>query len=410
MKINPLKYYSTFLVLFLGCNLGVLNLSAQQNETKRVSVNFENKPLEEIINYLQDKEGINFSYSKSILKLDQNITLKAENAEIKEILKLVFANTQVIYRLKAGIIILQPRPQNLDKIIIKGTIKSGNDFKPLEFAGIQLISGKLSTLSNSAGNFNLVINKDNLKDSLLISYLGFEKEKIPVSRFINTSDHIVFLKPRTENIETVEIKASDFRIKELGNHKILSFGSIYIDTQGQQTALYIENKKKKEGIISSVSYYLSKKGNTSSPFRVRIYALNPENGKPGKDLLDEVLIIKPHTEGGWYKVDVSGFRIEVPGDGFFVGMEGIYPSQNEIAQNSFIEISQFEEIPNTISYGQRLGYSNRNSSVTWHYSLTHTWFQLKDENYHVMISAEIQVKKGKRKKMETSLEKLTPNE
>ena len=116
---------------------------------------------------------------------------------------------------------------------------------------------------------------------------------------------------------------------------------------------------------------------------------------PGENLLSEVIIAKPNIKGGWFKIDLSQFHIEQPKDGFYVAIEGIYPFDYLKENAGFQDVSDDNDgfVPNSISYGQRLGYSKKKGENTWHYSLAHTWFQLKEQNYNVMISAEIQTRK-----------------
>jgi len=199
---------------------------------------------------------------------------------------------------------------------------------------------------------------------------------------------VVYLKRKFFVIPEIPVKAKDFKKQKLGNTKRFSFGSMYIDTHGQQTALFIKNKRNIEGRLLSVKYFLSRKGNTYSPFRVRIYAKNKKTGGPGIDLIKEIIIVKPNIKSGWFRVDLSDYDITVPKEGFFVAIEGVYPNLD--SQEMKTQKSSF---PNTISYGQRLGYNKKRGKNTWHYSLTHTWFQVTDKNYNVMISAEILTRK-----------------
>ncbi len=394
----------------MACLLVCLHLNfeikAQSILSHKLNIDFENTNIEEILKYLQSKESISFSYSKSVISLNQKVSVHYKNAELEEILDGIFSQSEIMYKVKSGIIILLRKPQNINKLLIAGTIKSIENMEPLEFVGVQLISGSGGTITDSKGNFSLLIKKQELTDSIVISSLGFYKVSFPVSSFMQNTGHIVYLKQKIINLEEVKVRASDFKTFSAGNHKIISFGSIYIDTQGQQTALFIENKKRKKGTIGSVSYYLSKKGNTNSPFRVRIYERDSLTMKPGRDLLNEVIIAKPGIDGGWFKVDVSQFNIEAPVQGFYVAIEGIFPNDYLNKEEDFVDIATSNDnyVPNSISYGQRLGYSNKNGEDTWHLSLAHTWFQLKEQNYNVMISAEIQTKKHRRNKIKNQNE------
>jgi hypothetical protein len=368
-------------------------LKAQGILSRKISISFKQKSIEEVVRYLQNFHGVPFSYSRNVINLKQKVSGNYDNIKLKAVLDDIFSQSDVIYTFKAEMIILLPKPQNLDKLLITGTIKTIDDGVPVEFAGVQLKSSGKGTITDSKGKFSMIIRKEELSDSLMVSSLGFYKMSFLASAFKKEAEHVVYLRRRIIDLEELKVKASDYKTVKVGNKGILSFGSIYIDTQGQQTALFIENKKKKKGTVSSASFYLSKKGNTNSPFRVRIYEREKLSAKPGEDLLKEVIIAKPNIDGGWFKVDLSQFHIEAPEDGFFVAIEGIYPYDYMQEDAGFEDVSDDEMIPNSVSYGQRLGYSKKNGKNTWHYSLAHTWFQLKEQNYNVMISAEIQIKK-----------------
>lgn len=388
------KIFRTYSVsLLLLCIFPIYQLNAQSILKQRIKLSVKDKNLEEVILILQNDHGIAFSYSKNLIRLDKMVSADYTGMPLDEILDDLFSHTNIIYILKAGMIVLQPKPQNIDKVILTGTVRNIEDRKAIEFAGIRLKNTGKGAITDINGNFSFQVKKSELVDSLEISCIGYEKQHFVASGFTEGSHHVVYLRLHEQKINTVNISAKDFRIKSTGNHAFLSFGSMYIDTHGQQTALFIENPEKRNGIISSVSFYLSKKGNFQSPFRIRIYEKDSVTGKPGKDLLTDFLVVKPESPG-WFKTNISVFNIDVPFDGFFVAIEGIYPNEYNYGGN---QDNENENYPNSISYGQRLGYSKKKGDNTWHFSLAQTWFQLKEDNFHVMISAEIQYRKKNRK-------------
>jgi hypothetical protein len=203
----------------------------------------------------------------------------------------------------------------------------------------------------------------------------------------------------------VEVKDNSGSTEEMGNHKWFRRGSLYIDTHGQQTALFIDNKKKISGKIIRVNYYLAAKGNTNAPFRVRVYQCDSLTGKPGEDMLPEILVVKPNNGKGWFHVNISKYNLQVPGNGFFVALEGVFPDDYDV----YYQGTEFKGKPDTnesddddftdadLQYGQQLGYTHGSVNHTWHYAIDRTWFQLKKGHFNVMISAEIKVKENKKK-------------
>jgi hypothetical protein len=388
------KIFRIFLVsLLLICILPLDLLNAQSILKKRIDLLVKGKSLEEVILILQNNHGIAFSYSKTLIRLDKKVSADYSGMALDEILDDLFRHANIIYILKAGMIVLQPKPQNIDKVILTGTVRNIENGKPIEFAGIRLKNTGKGAITDVNGNFSFQVKKSELSDSLEISCIGFEKQNFVASGFTEGSQHVVYLRLQEQKINTVNISAKDFRIKSAGNHAFLSFGSIYIDTHGQQTAMFIKNPEKRKGIISSVSFYLSKKGNLQSPYRIRIYEKDSITKKPGRDLLTDMLVVKPDGPG-WFITNISVFNIDVPEGGFFVAIEGIYPNEYNYGGN---QDNENENYPNSISYGQRLGYSKKKGDNTWHFSLAQTWFQLKEDNFHVMISAEIQYRKKNKK-------------
>lgn len=389
-RLNRFRLAIVFSILLFS--VSAINTKAQGILARKVTLSFKDKSIEDVVKYLQNFQGVAFSYSRNLVNLGQKVSGNFKDQEIKKVLDEIFAHSDVQYSYKAGMVILHPKPVISSKIVIHGVIRAEDNGQFVEFAGVQLWNSNKGTITDEKGKFTLLIEKEQLNDSLFVSSLGYFKKGLKVSELKNNLINTIYLKRRIINLKELKIKASDYKFVKLGNKRKISFGSIYIDTQGQQTALFIENKKNKKGIINSVSYYLSKKGNTNSTFRVRIYEKDKNSMQPGKDILNEVLIAKPDTKGGWYKIDLSQFHVVAPAEGFFVAIEGIYP-YDYLQEDAGFDDSDETYIPNSISYGQRLGYSKKSGKNTWHYSLAHTWFQLKDNNYNVMIGAEIQVRK-----------------
>jgi len=388
MKIFKKKYY--LFILLLIYNSGVF---AQNILDQKISLEINNQSIEDILTKIQTNTSISFSYSKSIVDLTGIISISCNEKRLEDVMNEVFKNTDIIFSVVSGMVVLRKKPQNIDKIKVKGKIYDINNNTPLQFAGLQLINTTIGTITNTDGEFTFTVRKSQLNDTLLISALGYERQNIILSIFYNNPDSIIYMKSISILIDEVTINAADYQSETIGNSKKTSFGSIYIDTHGQQTALFIENEDNDNGKIMSVNYYLSRKGNTKAPFRVRLYQVD-SIGNPGKDILPDVLIAKPKFDGGWFTVNLSHYNISLPEKGFFVAIEGIYPVEKENTDD--INDAETKELPMSISYGQQLGYSRKNGNNTWHYSLTHTWFQLEEKNYNVMISVDI--KKLKHKK------------
>ncbi|NDV64029.1 carboxypeptidase-like regulatory domain-containing protein [Bacteroides sp. 224] len=359
--------------------------------------------MEEAIETIAEKADIHVSYSSDLFADCAPVTLHAQDQLLINILNKLIAPYKIAYTVHAGQLILFPkRTMVIREYTLKGSIYDEQTRQPISYATLQIKEKSKGVVTDHRGFFELTLTGTELADSLTASHLGYERRTFLAETLFEESELIINLKEKPVSIAPVVIagKKSRHKHQSLGNRGRLTGGSIYLDTHGQQIALYIDNKKQVNGYIRKVSYYLSDKGNVEAPFRVRVLEKDTLHQSPGKDLLPEILVVQPPQDtDGWFDVDLSEYRINVPSDGFFVAMQGVFPNDYSFyaGDSDFFEIGKrpsrknADYSPKSIHYGQRIGYSDKKGRDTWHYSLSHQWFQMERHNYSVKISAEINI-------------------
>ena len=363
---------------------------------KRVSVRLAAMPVTEAIGVLGDSAQVGFSYASDILPSGLQVTISAEEQSVKTILNKILAGTDVTYLALHGQVVLKKRARTNIRYVLEGNIMDKEDQAPISYATVQIKNTNLGVVADYKGSFSLELSDEHLGDTLTFYSMGYQKTHITVNNLLQKGTHRVFLTPEAIVLPNLEVTENKFQTIRAGNYQRGTGKSLYMDTHGQQTALYIANKENYEGIIGSVQYYLSKEGNTDAPFRVRVYAINSETNGPGEDLLNEFLVVKPDTDHGWYAVDLSTYDIPLPEEGFFVAMEGVFPNDYSFYDGD----SEFETgkkkkkqgfQTSKLHYGQRLGYKKKKKNNTWHYALSQKWFQLDKRSFNVLIAAEVLV-------------------
>lgn len=373
---------------------------------KRLSIESKGMTFEDLLANLQKNEEMKFAYKNAIIPTEYRVPVNFNEKTILEILDYVCTRNQLVWLSHNNQIVLREAQPSERYFYIKGIVKEETQNKPIPYASVYMKRLMHGVAADGEGEFELRVSNNHLNDTVIFSFLGYQKQELAVKDLLKQSMVSITLKETSIMINSVEVRAKKYKSTVLGNDALLSLGSLYLDTHGQQVALYMENDRHSEGgYIATVSYYLSKRGNTDAPFRVRLFLVDSVTRKPGNDMFYEVLIVKPENDWkGWHTVDLRQFRLKVPEDGFFVAMQGVYPDDYNVELEDFdnadTKDEQEEDVPE-ISYGQRLGYSKnrRNRDNTWHYSLSHTWFQLKNQPYGVMISAEIKYESGGRKEL-----------
>lgn len=382
--------------------MGITPIIAQNTVLeKRISITLQSVSLEDAVEDIAEAAGIYVSYSSTLFDECSLVTLQAKDETLITILNNLFQPYRITYTVHAGQLILFPKKTMVIKeYTLKGYICDATTGTPISYATLQIKGKSKGVVADHKGFFEFTLTEMELADSLMASRLGYERSTFMAKPLLNDTMVHIILKERPVTIEPIITTAAILRrkIKQLGNRHWFNKGSMYLDTHGQQIALYIENKKQLRGYIQKVSFYLSDKGNVEAPFRVRVLEIDTATSAPGRDLIPEILVVQPPSDtDGWFDVDLSEYRISVPSNGFFVAMQGVFPNDYSFyaGDSDFFEIGKRQPgrrddfTPKSIHYGQRIGYSGREGRNTWHYSLSHQWFQMEGHNYNVKISAEI---------------------
>jgi hypothetical protein len=109
-----------------------------------------------------------------------------------------------LYIVLAFLIISSARGQ--EKLSISGRIMDADKDTPLLFAQIALSNSTIGTVSNEEGQFFLGIPENHLNDTLVITFLGYEPVRMPVSGLIN-KNNLFRLKSKEVELKEVEVIA-----------------------------------------------------------------------------------------------------------------------------------------------------------------------------------------------------------
>lgn len=203
--------------------------------------------------------------------------------------------------------------------------------EPLIYANIALNTKDKGVVSNEYGFFIFPEIEKYKKDSLIISYLGYQTKIIAIEESLISKSNIILLKPETNSLDEVilEVKKARYtredkvRIK----HKGLFSSSVPF---GYENVTFIENEKRKEGKVEKIILSFKEKKEYSiktykAIFRVKLFKKQDSLFVPGKLLCSENIIVKPENKTYKVVIDVTSFNVKFPKDGIIVGLETINP-------------------------------------------------------------------------------------
>lgn len=277
--------------------------------------------------------------------------------------------------------------------IFEGKVIDQQTKQPINFATIEIKTQKVGTYTDSTGNFSIFYKS--LDDTLEFNSLGYEMQKYSI-RDLDSSMKIIELEPHIFALKEVVVVPKKVKTMRLGTTSRKPWRFQIANIFGGQYGTYIENKYKKAGNVKAVSFYIAEVGFPDAPFRIRIYAKDLLNECPGKDLLNESVIVSNSNGEGWFTVDISEYGINFPLDGIYVMMEWVY-SGDQYYYDFVHEIETKDGKSNTRTYhvyGLSLGNVwKQPDEGYWCKGLGDAWSRMNDyyKGYvDVMINADIE--------------------
>lgn len=285
--------------------------------------------------------------------------------------------------------------QNIE---IRGQIIDTESLERLPYCTIEAPKLQSGTLSNSNGEFTLIIPERNLEDSVTISSMGYESSVMTLAMLSGMADYTIRLRLKTYQLPEVTIKPKDIIVKRIGITEKRNIKYTVGNIFGGMIGIHIKNNTNASGFLTSVSFFICKEGKPNAPFRIRVLSYDAKNKSPGEDLLhDNLIVTNPNTKAGWFQVDISKYNIVFPTEGVFVMQEFIYTSDQFFYTMpiTYKSTDGKEKTETHQFYGIALGNTIFPDKLTWGRSyIGDPWkqhsFKHKKEFTNSMINAEVE--------------------
>ena len=223
----------TLFIIFLS--LTSLKAEEAYSQSARLNLNLIDVPVKEVLKTIEEKSEFFFLFNSKIVDVERNVTIKAKNQRIDEILKQIFQETDVAYTVidrqiiltsKANMIGFIKLDENLkQQIIVSGIVIDSKDRQPLAGVNIQIQGSSQGTITDLDGKFSIVVADANA--TLVFSYIGYISQAITVES--RTSLYVELVEEIT-NLSEVVVTAFGIKREE----KALGFAVQNVDGEGLQ--------------------------------------------------------------------------------------------------------------------------------------------------------------------------------
>lgn len=164
----------------------ILQVSAS-SYAQKITLFERNTPLAKVFDKIRFQTGADFVFTTSTMKNARPVDIDLKNADLKEVLRQVFAGQPLDYSVNGKSIIISPKSKSLlnriadvfNAIEIKGRVIDENG-KPLIRATIRIKNEPRFTYTNDYGEFKM--SGVDEKAVLVISFLGYENKEVKAAK------------------------------------------------------------------------------------------------------------------------------------------------------------------------------------------------------------------------------------
>ena len=195
----------------------------------------------------------------------------------------------------------------------------------IPYASIGLMKANVGINADELGVFVLQTTKTVAKDTLIVSCMGYETQKLPVDKFEQLSIEL------TEKINILpEVKINKNNWTSLTINDFGTTGNSSLVSSGYSTqAADLFEAPEENSILKSVKIGLGHDifSDNKTMFRIRVYDQDKIKNAPGQSLCNEIVEVK--TSKKITSVDLTAYNIRIPNKVFFVAIEWLYIPYNQ---------------------------------------------------------------------------------
>lgn len=188
--------------------------------------------------------------------------------------------------------------------------------QPLPFTNILSLKSGKGTITDEQGRFDRHIFP--LGDSLAITNIAYQRVILRAEYIPDT----LYLLPLEKTLPNLTIYNWDsFNKSESTGYTKRKSNHLYNFLPGSQYAVFIPSKKGISCWVQSVNFKFQSTGSCNGRMRIRLLSRNPENGKPGEDLVDDPGIFPISKIPKNWVVDFKEQHVIIPEEGMYVLIE-----------------------------------------------------------------------------------------
>ncbi len=224
------------LVLFLILALSLSATAGVYSQNQRVSFEFEDATILEVLNEIKYQTGLSFIYSEEKIQELDRVSVDSAGETVEEVLNEIFGKSSLECRFQDNVIMVVDKPsvpvikEQQKKKIIKGKVTDDQGV-PLPGVSVVVEGTNTGVATNIDGEYSLTVSD---KDILVFSFVGMISREI---RYAGQEKLNVVLKSDAENLNEVVITGYQKVSVERSTGAVATIKASDVEKKGQSNLL-----------------------------------------------------------------------------------------------------------------------------------------------------------------------------
>jgi TonB-linked SusC/RagA family outer membrane protein len=197
-KVLRIMRMTTLLMLLFA-----LQLSAKGFAQQKLNLQFKKTEIGEVLSSIEKKSDYRFLYNNELKDIRQKVTFSVQDADIKQVLDLLFSNTVLSYRFMGNDLIIIKNTVDSIAVDAKNTITgkvTGDNGIALNGVSVLIKGTAKGTTTNANGVYSISVSDD---ASLIFSYVGYESQEVAVAGKTEINVSMVLSKKELDQVVVI---------------------------------------------------------------------------------------------------------------------------------------------------------------------------------------------------------------
>lgn len=197
------KRSKLFLIMKLATLFSIVfsfNIAASVYSQNTVfTMDLKGKTVREVFQILEQQSKFRFFYNDEFSYIDQIVNLDVKNENVEQILKKIFASSDITYKVLDNNLVVLTLKSTLQQATIKGKVTDGATGEALPGVNVIVKGTTRGTTSDMDGNYTIEVNAG---ETLVFSYVGYLNQEVAVG---NQSTMDIQLAADVQKIEEIVV-------------------------------------------------------------------------------------------------------------------------------------------------------------------------------------------------------------